>query len=61
MLAMKAPRFGAIILYTSRIDEVVRFYRAAGLPVEEERHEDDLAHFACEIGDIHFAIFEADG
>lgn len=48
---------GALILFTSRVDEVVAFYRALGVPLEAEEHGDGVKHFACELGATHFAVF----
>jgi uncharacterized glyoxalase superfamily protein PhnB len=51
------PRLGAFVLFTSRQDECVAFYRLLGAPLVEERHDDGVVHFACEIGEVHFAVF----
>ena len=56
---MKAVGIGAIVLWTSRLNEMVAFYKAIGLPLEEEDHGEGPLHFACELGATHFAIFEA--
>jgi lactoylglutathione lyase len=52
---------GAVILFTSRLEACARFYRAVGLDLRDERHEDGPAHLACDIDGIHVAVFEADG
>ncbi len=49
---------GALIVFARQLSETVAFYRAIGLPLEEESHEDGPKHFACELGPVHFAIFE---
>lgn len=49
---------GALILYANRLAETVSFYRALGMPLEEEHHEEGPLHFACELGPTHFAVFE---
>ncbi len=49
---------GALILFTDRLDEVVAFYQAIGAPLEIEDHEDGVPHFACDLGPVHFAVFE---
>ena len=51
---------GALILFSANLDRAVSFYRALGLPLESEDHEDGPKHFACELGPTHFAIFEGD-
>jgi predicted enzyme related to lactoylglutathione lyase len=50
---------GALVLFTARVDAVVAFYRALGVPLEAEEHGDGVRHFACELGATHFAVFAA--
>ncbi len=50
---------GALVLYTGRLDEVVAFYRAIGVPLVPEDHGDGVQHYACELGCTHFAVFES--
>ena len=50
--------FGTLILFANRLSDTVSFYQALGLPLEEEDHEGGPLHFACELGPIHFAVFE---
>lgn len=47
----------ALVLWTPRLAEAAAFYRALGLPLEEERHDDGPVHFACELGPVHFALY----
>ena len=54
----KVSGISAIIIWTARLHEVVNFYRALGVALEDEQHEKGPKHFACEIGTTHFAIFE---
>lgn len=54
-------RIGALVLATSAIDEVVAFYRALGMPLEEERHDEGPVHYACDLSGCHFAVFPAEG
>jgi|JI9StandDraft_2_1071091.scaffolds.fasta_scaffold50110_2 lactoylglutathione lyase len=51
----------ALVLTTNRIVETLTFYRTIGLPLSEEDHGDGLVHWACDVGGIHFAVFDADG
>lgn len=46
------------MLFTERLSEVAAFYRAVGLPVEDESHEGGPDHLACDAGGVHFALFE---
>ena len=48
----------ALVLHTARLDEVVAFYEAIGITLEEERHDDGPVHWACELGPVHFAVFD---
>ena len=54
---MKVTGFSAVILWTQRIDETLRFYQALGLPLVEEDHGEGPIHYACYIAGVHFAIF----
>lgn len=54
----KLEFFSAIVLVSRDVRRLAEFYRdKLGLPLEEEIHPDSDVHYACEIGDIHFAIF----
>jgi catechol 2,3-dioxygenase-like lactoylglutathione lyase family enzyme len=49
-----------IILVTRQPEPMVVFYRdVLGLPLHDERHGDSQPHWACELGDVHFAIHPA--
>jgi catechol 2,3-dioxygenase-like lactoylglutathione lyase family enzyme len=50
-----------IILESSDPARLVAFYcDILGVPLAEEQHGDSALHWACELGDIHFAIHPAD-
>jgi catechol 2,3-dioxygenase-like lactoylglutathione lyase family enzyme len=51
-----------IILVSAEPARLVAFYRdVLGVPLAEEQHDDTEPHWACELGDVHFAIHpEAD-
>jgi lactoylglutathione lyase len=53
-----STRLGALVLTTNRTQALVRFYRILGAPLEEERHGEGPLHFACELGPVHFAVYE---
>ena len=38
-----------------------KFYRAVGLALEEERHDDGPLHYACDLNGAHFAVYGAAG
>ncbi|MCZ6793205.1 MAG: VOC family protein, partial [Planctomycetota bacterium] len=48
----------SIVLWTSHYQESIDFYRMLGLPLEDEEHEKGPVHIACEIGPLHFALYE---
>ena len=54
-----AQELSALILFTSRMDAVVEFYRAIGVPLEAEQHDDGVLHYACDLGGTHIAVFES--
>ena len=46
-----------LILVSEQPERLVDFYRdVLGLPLAEERHGETAPHWACELGDVHFAI-----
>lgn len=56
----KAQDLGALILFSNAIEKTVAFYRAIGVPLEEEKHDDEgPLHYACELGSTHMAIHAA--
>ena len=54
-----AQELSALILFTNRMDAVVEFYRAIGVPLEAEQHDDRPLHYACDLGSTHIAVFES--
>ena len=49
----------ALILWSAHPEAAVAFYRAIGLALEEERHDDGPLHWACELGPVHLAVYPA--
>jgi lactoylglutathione lyase len=49
----------AIVLTTRDLPLAVTFYRALGVPLEDEHHEDGPQHYACEMEGVHFALYAA--
>jgi catechol 2,3-dioxygenase-like lactoylglutathione lyase family enzyme len=46
-----------VIVVSGQPERLAAFYRdVLGLPLAEERHDDTALHWACELGDVHFAI-----
>ena len=52
----------AILLISPNAKKLCEFYRATlGLPLEEEVHDGMPLHYGYSLGDVHFAIHNADG
>jgi len=52
----------AILLISSNAKKLCEFYRTTlGLPLEDEVHDGMPLHYGCDLGDVHFAIHNADG
>jgi catechol-2,3-dioxygenase len=52
----------AILLISSNAKQLCEFYRATlGLPLEEEAHDGIPLHYGYSLGDVHFAIHNAEG
>ena len=50
-----------VILVSRQPERMAGFYRdVLGLPLHDERHGDSQPHWACELGDVHFAIHPAE-
>jgi catechol 2,3-dioxygenase-like lactoylglutathione lyase family enzyme len=51
----------AVLLTSRQPDRLAAFYRdVLRLPLHEEQHDSEPAHWGCELGDVHFAIHPAD-
>jgi lactoylglutathione lyase len=51
----------SIVLFSAHAEQTVAFYRALGVQLLDERHDEGPVHVAAELGGVHFAIYEADG
>lgn len=49
----------SIVLFASDAEATAAFYRAIGLDLIDEVHEEGPVHFAAELGEVHFAIYAA--
>ena len=62
-MTQQLERIDALVMTTTRLKAMVAFYRALGMPLVEERHDDGPLHFACELGppdaSAHVAIYQA--
>jgi catechol 2,3-dioxygenase-like lactoylglutathione lyase family enzyme len=49
----------SIVLTTDDLERTATFYRdVLGLPLERERHRGTVAHYAGQVGTIHYAIHD---
>ena len=51
----------SLVLFVSDVDAAARFYRAVGVPLEDEDHGEGPVHFAAQLGNVHFALYPATG
>jgi lactoylglutathione lyase len=50
----------SLVLFAASPSATAAFYRALGLVLEDEHHDDGPLHFATELGPVHFAIYPAE-
>lgn len=50
----------SLVLYATDLQATAAFYRALGIDLEQEVHDEGPVHFAVELGRVHFAIYAAD-
>jgi predicted enzyme related to lactoylglutathione lyase len=51
----------SLVLFTAHVGRTVAFYRAVGVPLEDEDHGEGPVHAAAEVGDVHVAVCAASG
>ena len=56
---MLMTEMASLVLFTARPEAAAAFYRALGLPLEDEDHGEGPVHYATELGPVHFAIYPA--
>lgn len=58
---MTITQVGAVIWTTARVEEMLTFYRAIGIPLERDTHEvgEGPLHYEADVGGTHFAVFHA--
>jgi predicted enzyme related to lactoylglutathione lyase len=49
----------SLVLFSSQVDRAVAFYRAVGIPLEDEDHGEGPVHAAAEVAGVHVAIYAA--
>jgi lactoylglutathione lyase len=50
----------SLVFFVNDLVASARFFRALGVPLEHEAHDDGPSHWAAEIGSVHFAVYQAD-
>lgn len=50
----------SLVLFATDAQKTADFYRALGVPLEDEDHGEGPVHAAAEIGPVHFAIYPAE-
>jgi lactoylglutathione lyase len=50
----------SLVLFATHSSATAAFYRALGLDLADEHHDDGPLHFATELGTVHFAIYPAE-
>ena len=49
----------SLVLFATNAQNTADFYRAIGLDLAEESHDEGPEHLAVELGPVHLAIYEA--
>jgi catechol 2,3-dioxygenase-like lactoylglutathione lyase family enzyme len=47
----------SIVVFTGQLERAVAFYRALGVPLEDEDHGDGEIHSAGDVGGVHVAVY----
>ncbi len=53
--------FASLVLFCADLPRSLAFYRAAGIPLEDEEHDGGPVHAAVELDDVHIAIYSGHG
>jgi predicted enzyme related to lactoylglutathione lyase len=53
-IQLTAP--ASLVFFANDVEATARFYRAVGIPLDSETHDDGPAHFAVDLGDLHVAV-----
>lgn len=51
---------GSRVLFSTDADRAAAFYRCVGVDLGHEDHDGGPAHYAVELGPVHFAIYAAE-
>lgn len=50
-------KLASLVVFTDRVEEMLAFYRAVGVALEDEDHGDGRVHAATDVGGVHVAVF----
>ena len=54
------PAIGSLILFSSKVEAILKFYRAIGVPFAPESHEESgPTHYAADLNGVHVALYES--
>ena len=54
------PELASLVIFASDLEPVTAFYRALGIALDEENHDDGPVHAATDLGSVHFAVYQAE-
>ena len=57
----RPPFIDAAIMTAADPVRTAKFYRALGIPLEDERHDDGPLHYACDVNGAHIAVYGTSG
>ena len=53
-------RIASLVMFTVDCGKTAEFYRAVGLDLGAEQHDEGPLHFAAELDGVHFAVYQAE-
>ena len=51
----------SVVFFSGQLERCTAFYKALGVPLQDEDHGDGFAHAAADLGGVHVAVFPAVG
>ncbi len=58
--AVDVMEIASLVLFASDLNAASAFYRAIGVELIDEDHDEGPVHAAAELGGIHFAVYQAE-
>jgi lactoylglutathione lyase len=53
------PDVSSVVMFSTRPDRTIAFYRSIGVNLADEDHGDGRVHAAADLGPVHLAVFRA--